>query len=212
MSVGGRMRSKSSKAWLQEHWNDPYVLRAKADGYRGRAAYKLLEIQDSDRLIRPGDCVVDLGCAPGAWSQIASRVIGDQGRLVGSDILAMDSIAGMSFIQGDFTEESTLRAILKELRGHHADVVISDMAPNASGNRSSDQIRAMYLCELALDFCQQALKLDGALFIKVFHGEGFDAFFKQLKTDFSVVKTRKPEASRARSRETYLLATGFRGR
>lgn len=206
------MRSKSSKAWLQEHWNDPYVLRAKADGYRGRAAYKLLEIQDSDRLIRPGDCVVDLGCAPGAWSQIASRVIGDQGRLVGSDILAMDSIAGVSFVQGDFTEESTLRAILKELRGYHADVVISDMAPNASGNRSSDQIRAMYLCELALDFCHQALKLDGALLIKVFHGEGFDAFFKQLKTDFSVVKTRKPEASRARSRETYLLATGFRGR
>lgn len=206
------MRSKSSKAWLQEHWNDPYVLRAKADGYRGRAAYKLLEIQESDSLIRPGDCVVDLGCAPGAWSQIAASVVGDRGLLVGSDILPMDPIADALFVQGDFTEDTTLRLILGALKGRKASVVLSDMAPNASGNRSSDQIRAMYLCELALDFCHQALALDGSFLIKVFHGEGFDAFFKQLKTEFAVVKTRKPEASRARSRETYLLATGFQGR
>jgi len=205
------MRSKSSKAWLQEHWNDPFVLRAKADGYRGRAAYKLLEVQEGDRLIRPGDRLVDLGCAPGAWCQIASRVVGDQGLVVGSDILAMDTLADVQFVQGDFAEESTLRAILSVLKGRLVDVVISDMAPNASGNRSSDQIRAMYLCELALDFCRQTLREEGSFLIKVFHGEGFDAFHKELKQAFSSVKTRKPEASRARSRETYLLATGFKG-
>ncbi len=204
-------RSKTSQGWLKEHFNDPYVKMAQKDGYRSRASYKLLEIQEKDRILRPGNTVIDLGAAPGGWSQVTSRVLGDKGRLIASDILEMDSIPDVTFIQGDFTEESVLAQILEAVGDHPVDLVISDMAPNMSGVKMADQARAMYLCELALDLAGQVLRPGGDFLIKIFQGEGFDTYHKQVRTMFEKVQMRKPLSSRDRSREQYLLARGFRG-
>ena len=204
-------RSKSSSRWLKEHFDDQYVQKAQAEGRRSRASFKLEEVQAKDQLIRPGDVVVDLGAAPGGWTELVADWTGVNGRVFALDILPMDSIADVEIILGDFTEEAVLEELMRSIDGQRVDVVLSDMAPNLSGNRSVDQPRAMYLCELALDFARQTLNPGGALFIKVFQGKGFDPFFRQLRSDFSVLKTRKPDASRSRSRETYLLAKGFRG-
>lgn len=204
-------RSRSSGRWLKEHFDDPYVKEAQKLGYRSRASFKLLEIQEKDRLIRAGMTVVDLGSAPGGWSQVAVDLVGHHGRVVASDILPMDTLAGVEFICGDFTEESVLAEILAALGERKADLVISDMAPNMSGMAGVDQPRAMYLVELAAEMAAQVLKPGGAFLTKVFHGEGFDELLKSLKASFNKVSTRKPQASRSRSRETYLLAQGFKG-
>ena len=204
-------RSKSSGRWLKEHFDDPYVQKAQAEGRRSRASFKLEEVQAKDELIKSGDVVVDLGAAPGGWTELAANWTGPSGRVFALDILTMDSFADVEFILGDFTEEVVLDRLMQSLNGVRVDVVLSDMAPNLSGNKSVDQPRAMYLCELALDFARQTLNPGGAFFVKVFQGEGFDEFFQALRTDFSVLKTRKPQASRSRSRETYLLSMGFRG-
>ena len=204
-------RSKSSGRWLKEHFDDPYVQKAQAEGRRSRASFKLEEVQAKDKLIKSGDVVVDLGAAPGGWTELIANWTGSSGRVFALDILTMDSVADVEFLLGDFTEEAVFDRLMQSLNGIRVDVVLSDMAPNLSGNKSVDQPRAMYLCELALDFARQTLNPGGAFFVKVFQGEGFDEFFQALRTDFSVLKTRKPEASRSRSRETYLLAMGFRG-
>lgn len=204
-------RSRSSGRWLKEHFDDPYVKEAQKLGYRSRASFKLLEIQEKDRVIRPGMTVVDLGSAPGGWSQVAVNLVGHHGRVVASDILPMDSLAGVDFIEGDFTEEAVLEQILACLGERKADLVISDMAPNMSGMNAVDQPKAMYLVELAVDLSTRVLKPGGAFLTKVFHGEGFDDLLKQLRSRFGKVTTRKPQASRPRSREVYLLAQGFKG-
>jgi 23S rRNA (uridine2552-2'-O)-methyltransferase len=204
-------KQSSSKAWLKEHREDPYVQQAQREGYRSRACYKLLELQEKDKLIRPGMTVLDLGSAPGGWSQVASALLGQTGTLIASDILPMESIEGVVFIEGDFTEDAVLRQILAALQGKKADLVISDMAPNMSGVPAVDQPRAIYLVELALDMARQVLLPGGAFVTKVFHGEGFDQVFAQAKGSFAKVLTRKPRASRPRSSEVYLVAKGFRG-
>lgn len=204
-------RSKSSGRWLQEHFNDQYVKQSQADGYRSRASYKLLELQEKDKLIKPGMMVVDLGAAPGGWCQVAAELVGDKGRVIGSDILPMDSLAGVEFVQGDFTEDSVFNELLALMGDDRADLVISDMAPNMSGMASIDQPKSMYLVELALDMARQVLKPGGTFVAKVFQGEGFDALVKGTRESFQKVVTRKPEASRARSREVYLVARGFKG-
>jgi 23S rRNA (uridine2552-2'-O)-methyltransferase len=204
-------KKASSKTWLREHFHDPYVQRAQREGYRSRACYKLLEIQEKDRLIQTGFTVVDLGAAPGGWSQVASRLVGERGRVIASDILPMDSLEGVEFIQGDFTEDSVLQTLLQTLGDAKADLVISDMAPNMSGMNAVDQPRSMYLVELALDLASQVLRPGGGFLSKVFQGEGFDDLLRDARGRFSRVVTRKPAASRPRSREVYLLATGFRG-
>ena len=203
-------RSKSSQQWLQEHNNDYYVKRAQEDGYRSRASYKLLEINKKDRLFKPSSVVVDLGSSPGGWSQVAAKLVGSKGKVIASDILQMDSIAGVDFILGDFTDPDILQKILDLLEKDVVDLVISDMAPNMSGMASIDQPGAMYLVELALDMARQVLKPNGNFVAKVFQGDGFDAYLKDLKTSFTKVNIRKPKASRARSREVYLVAKGFR--
>ena len=202
-------KKKSSKSWLKEHFDDPYVQRAQREGYRSRACYKLLEIQEKDRLIKPGMILVDLGAAPGGWSQVAAQLVGHRGRVIASDILAMDSLADVEFVQGDFTEEAVFGQILAAINGQALDLVISDMAPNMSGMNAVDQPRSMYLVELALDMACQVLRPGGAFLSKVFQGEGFDVYHKALKQSFSRVVMRKPKASRARSREIYALATGY---
>ena len=204
-------RSKSSANWLREHFNDPFVKQAQKDGYRSRASYKLLEIQEKDRLIRPGMSVIDLGAAPGGWSQVTSRLIGGQGRLIASDIREMDSIPDVTFIQGDFTEDAVLQQILHAVGDSHVDLVISDMAPNMSGTPEVDMPRAMFLCELALDLATRVLKPGGDFLIKIFQGEGFDMYLKDVRTKFDKVQMRKPSSSRDRSREQYLLGKGFKG-
>lgn len=204
-------RSKSSGNWLKEHHSDPYVLKAREEGYRSRAVYKLKEIQERDKLIRSGMVVVELGAAPGGWSQYVAGLIGSKGRMIALDILPMDSLADVTFIQGDFREEAVLNELLATIGDQVVDLIISDMAPNMSGVKSTDQAKSMYLAELALDFVRQRLAMGGDFLTKVFHGPGFDNYFRELKTDFKTVLTRKPEASRARSQETYLLARGFRG-
>jgi len=204
-------RSKSSHNWLREHFNDPFVKQAQKDGYRSRASYKLLEIQEKDRLIRPGMTVVDLGAAPGGWSQVTSRLIGGQGRLIASDILEMDSIPDVTFIQGDFTEDAVFRQILEAIGNTEVDLVISDMAPNMSGLSAVDMPRAMFLCELALDLAGRVLRPGGDFLIKIFQGEGFDAYHKDVRKMFDKVQMRKPTSSRDRSREQYLLGRGFKG-
>lgn len=208
--ITNRKLSGSSKAWMQEHLDDPYVQRAWKDGYRSRASYKLLEIQEKDRLIRPGMHVLDLGAAPGGWCQVAGRIIGDRGRVVATDILAMDALPDVTFIQGDFREQAVFDEILSALGGEPVDLVISDMAPNMSGNNAVDQPRAMYLCELALDMAVRVLKPNGAFVVKVFQGTGYEEYRRQIQAHFPVLKARKPDASRSRSREVYLVATGFR--
>jgi 23S rRNA (uridine2552-2'-O)-methyltransferase len=204
-------KRSSSKAWLREHREDPYVQRARREGYRSRACYKLLELQERDRLIGPGMTVVDLGSAPGGWSQVAAHLVGHGGRVIASDILPMDAIAGVAFIQGDFTEDAVFEAICGELGDNGADVVLSDMAPNLSGMAAVDQPRAMYLAELALDLALRVLRPGGAFACKVFQGEGFDALLRAAREGFERVHTRKPAASRPRSREVYLVAQGARG-
>jgi 23S rRNA (uridine2552-2'-O)-methyltransferase len=204
-------RPKNSKDWLKEHFDDQFVHKAKQEGYRSRASFKLIEICDKDRLIKPGITVVDLGAAPGGWSQVAANMVGDHGRVVASDILEMDSIAGVEFIHGDFTDEQVYQSLLDCIGDSPVDLVISDMAPNMSGNAVIDQPAAMYLVELALDMAQSILKPGGAFVAKLFHGAGFDEYVKTVRQQYSKVVMRKPEASRARSRETYIVATGFKG-
>jgi 23S rRNA (uridine2552-2'-O)-methyltransferase len=198
-------RSKTSKAWMQEHLNDPYVKQAQKDGYRARAAYKLLEIDDKDRLIKPGMVVVDLGSTPGSWSQVAVQRIKGQGRVVALDILPMVGIPGVDFIQGDFREDEVLAKLEEMLHGQKVDLVISDMAPNISGMSSVDQPNAAYLTELALDFSLKWLKPEGNFLVKVFMGTGFEEVMKIMRDSFDKVLTRKPKASRDRSTEVYLL-------
>lgn len=204
-------RSRSSSRWLQEHFDDPYVRKAQELGYRSRAVFKLLEIQEKDRLLRPGMTVVDLGAAPGGWSQVAARLLGEQGRVIASDILPMEPLPGVIFIEGDFREEDVFRSIRDAVGDRPVALVISDMAPNMSGNRAVDQPRVMYLAELALDFSRQVLAPGGALLVKVFQGEGIDEYRRALKSSFDQLAVRKPGASRARSAEIYLLARGYRG-
>lgn len=202
--------SKSSKAWMREHLDDPFVKRAHKDGYRARAAYKLLEINEKYRLLKPGMTVVDLGAAPGSWSQIAGKIVGDSGLVIASDILPMDALPDVTFVQGDFREQTAFDQLLNALSGRSVDLVISDMAPNTSGNPAVDQPRMMYLCELALDFALRVLDARGQLLIKAFQGEGYDELRKRLLAEFAELKGIKPEASRARSREMYLLARARR--
>lgn len=204
-------RSKSSPNWLREHFDDPYVQKAQQEGYRSRASYKLIELIEKDNLLKPGMTVVDLGSAPGGWSQVAAREVGDSGRVIASDILPMDPIAGVEFIEGDFTEEAVFEALLAAIGEVPVDLVISDMAPNMSGMAAVDQPAAIYLIELALDMAQSILKPGGGFVAKVFHGEGFDEYLKVVRQQFVRVVIRKPKSSRARSRETYLVAQGFRG-
>lgn len=202
-------RSKSSKRWLEEHFSDDYVKRAKKEGYRSRAAFKLLEIQEKDRLIKPGMNIVDLGAAPGGWSQVAIQLLKDKGRVFALDILPMDDLVGVEFIQGDFEEEAVANELLSLMGGAKADSVLSDMAPNVSGIKSVDQARMMNLAECALAFAKKVLKSEGCFLVKVFQGEGFDAFLKEMRESFQKVKTRKPKASRDRSKELYLLGSGY---
>lgn len=203
--------SKSSAGWLKEHFDDRYVKRSWQEGYRSRASYKLLELDAKDRLFKPGMTVIDLGAAPGGWSQIAAEKVGPEGVVIASDILEMDALAGVDFIHGDFTEDDVLAAIMQVLDGRPVDLIVSDMAPNMSGMAAIDQPQAMYLVELALELARETLSPGGRLLAKVFQGEGFDDYLKELRGSFAKVVTRKPEASRARSREVYLLAEGFKG-
>jgi 23S rRNA (uridine2552-2'-O)-methyltransferase len=203
-------RSKSSHQWLQEHVNDPYVRQAQKDGYRSRASYKLIQLNEKDKLIRPGSLIVDLGCAPGGWSQVAARLLGEKGRILATDILPMDPLDKVEFIQGDFTDEAVLNRILGRLEGSKPDLVLCDIAPNISGVDSADQASSMYLVELALDFVRRALEPKGDFVVKVFQGAGSDAYLKDLRTSFEKVLIRKPAASRARSREVYVVARGFK--
>ncbi|MGY2257595.1 23S rRNA (uridine(2552)-2'-O)-methyltransferase RlmE [Pseudomonas sp. SDO55104_S430] len=204
-------RSKTSLGWLKRHVNDPYVKQAQKDGYRSRASYKLLEIQEKYKLIRPGMSVVDLGAAPGGWSQVTSRLIGGQGRLIASDILEMDGIPDVTFIQGDFTEDAVLAQILEAVGNSQVDLVISDMAPNMSGTPEVDMPKAMFLCELALDLADRILKPGGNFVIKIFQGEGFDVYLKDARKKFDKIQMIKPDSSRGSSREQYMLAWGYRG-
>lgn len=203
-------RSKSSRRWLEEHVNDPYVKQAQKDGYRSRATYKLIELNEKDKLIRPGMLIMDLGSAPGGWSQVAGRLVGHHGRVLATDILPMDSLENVDFIQGDFTEEAVFNQILEALNGRRPDLIISDMAPNISGIDAADQASSMYLVELALDLVRQVLKPNGNFVAKVFQGEGSDDYLKDLRSSFEKVLVRKPGASRPRSREVYVVAKGFR--
>jgi len=200
-------RSKSSRRWLKEHHDDPYTQRARAEGYRGRAVYKLIELDEKNGLLRPGMRVVDLGAAPGSWSQYAVTRVGDAGAIVASDILAMEPIPGVTFVQGDFHEQDVLDRLLAELGGSGADLVMSDMAPNMSGIGIVDQPAAMGLAELAHDLAVRVLKPGGTLLTKMFQGEGSDEFVRALRADFATVRIRKPRASRDRSREMYVLAS-----
>ncbi|MEP0354287.1 MAG: 23S rRNA (uridine(2552)-2'-O)-methyltransferase RlmE [Paraglaciecola sp.] len=204
-------QSASSKKWMDEHVSDPYVKKAQADGYRSRASYKLIEINNKDKLFKSGDLVMDLGAAPGGWSQVIAPVIGDSGQLIASDILPMDSIIGAHFIQGDFTEESVYNEILAALDNKKVDVVVSDMAPNLSGVKTTDQYSSIYLVELALDMARNVLKPNGSFCAKVFQGVGYEAYVKDVRASFSKVVIRKPEASRPRSREVYVVGKGFKG-
>ena len=204
-------RTKSSARWLNEHVNDPYVKQAQKDGYRSRSSYKLIQLNEKDRLIRPGMLVVDLGSAPGGWSQVAARLVGAKGRVLATDILPMEPLKNVDFIQGDFTEESVLKQVLDWLGNNQPDVVLSDIAPNISGIDSADQASSMYLVELALDMARQVLKPKGDFVAKVFQGTGSEEFLKDLRTSFDKVLIRKPAASRSRSREVYMVAKGFEG-
>ena len=202
-------RSKSSKQWLREHFDDEYVRRSHGERYRSRASYKLLEMQDKDGLIKPGMTVVDLGAAPGGWSQVAAELVGDQGRIVASDILPMDSIAGVDFVQGDFTDDLVFERLLSIIGEQGADLVISDIAPNMSGVSEIDQPRSLGLAELALDLAKSILKPGAYFLVKLFNGSGYSEYHREMQATFDSVKTRKPKASRARSREVYLLGSGF---
>lgn len=198
-------RSNSSHRWLQEHHNDPYVKLAKKQGVRSRAAFKLIELQNKYHLVKSGDIVVDLGAAPGSWSQSLIEWVGHKGRVFALDLLPMDPLPGVDFIQGDFSDDVVLNQLLESLQGNEVNLVFSDIAPNMSGIKVSDQARAMYLAELVLDFARQHLVKSGALLIKVFQGEGFDAYLASIKKMFKKFSIHKPDASRGRSREVYIL-------
>lgn len=201
-------RSKSSERWLKEHFNDDFVQRAKQDNYRSRAVYKLIELNDKDHLIAPGMRVLELGAAPGSWTQYIVEQLNGNGLIVASDILPMDSFADVKFVQGDFREDVVLEELVQALGNNGADLVLSDMAPNLSGVSGSDQSRSMYLAELALDIALQVLAENGSFATKLFQGDGFDAYIKTLRGSFKRVVIRKPKASRARSREVYAVALG----
>ena len=198
-------KSKSSRRWLAEHFDDQYVKQAQQQGLRSRAAFKLMELNDKYHLLRKGMRVVDLGSAPGSWTQVVQRELADNGRIIALDILPMDPLENVTFIQGDFTEDEPLALLEEAMNGQHADLVLSDMAPNMSGMGAVDQPRAMYLAELALAFAEKWLEPGGNFIVKVFHGEGFDGFVKDVRSMFEKVQVRKPAASRPRSREVYIL-------
>lgn len=204
-------RSKTSDRWLKEHFDDVWVKKSQEDGYRSRASYKLIELDGKDKLFRPGQIVVDLGAAPGGWSQVAAERVGDTGVVIASDILPMNPIAGVDFVQGDFTEDEVFEALLELLGDRRADVVISDMAPNMSGMAAVDIPKAMGLVELALDMAKRVLRPGGVFVAKVFQGEGFEALLADMRGSFDTVVSRKPDSSRARSREIYQVCKGFRG-
>ena len=204
-------RTKSSSRWLQRHVNDPYVKQAQKDGYRSRSAYKLVELNEKDRLIKPGMRVMDLGSAPGGWSQVLSRLIGAKGRVLATDILPMDPIQNVDFIQGDFTDEEIVEKLLGWLGGGKFDLIVSDIAPNLTGIDSADQASSMYFLELALDTVRQTLKHGATFVAKMFQGSGSDDWLKDLRTSFQKVSIRKPGASRPESREVYVVAKGFKG-
>ncbi len=205
-----KKRSASSSRWLKEHFDDKYVQLAQKQGLRSRAVFKIDEIQSRDKLIKQGMTIVDLGAAPGGWSQFCVEQVGAHGRVIACDILPMDPIAGVDFLQGDFREESVLSALLDRVGDEKVDIILSDMAPNMSGTVAVDQPRSMYLVELALDMCKQVLANKGSFIVKVFQGTGFEEYLKEVRSLFSVVKIRKPDSSRARSREVYIVATGFK--
>ena len=202
-------RSKSSSRWLKEHFDDEYVTRAQQEGYRSRASYKLLEIDGKDKLLKPGMVVVDLGAAPGGWTQIAADRVGDKGMVVGLDILPMDPVPGAEVLQGDFREEEVLQRLLEALGDRAVDLAMSDMAPNISGMKTVDQPRAMYLVELTLELAKSVLKPGGDMLVKLFQGEGSDEFIRECRKHFRKVIIRKPAASRPRSREVYVLARNY---
>jgi len=204
--IENKKLSKSSSAWMKEHIDDHYVQKAQKDGYRARAAYKLLEINEKTNLIKKGMTVVDLGSAPGSWSQVAGQLVGDDGILIASDILSMDTLPDVTFIQGDFREAEVFDAIMAEVGDRQVDVVLSDMAPNTAGNSAIDQPRMMYLCELAVDFALSTLPEGGALIMKVFQGQGTQELRKQMQQDFSKIRSIKPGASRPRSKEMFWIA------
>lgn len=204
--IENKKLSKSSSAWMKEHIDDYYVKQAQKEGYRARAAYKLLEINEKTKLIRPGMTVVDLGSTPGSWSQVASRLVGETGTLIASDILPMDKLPDVTFIQGDFREAEVFEGIMAEVGDRQVDVVLSDMAPNTAGNSAVDQPRMMYLCELAVDFSLATLPEGGALIMKVFQGEGSQELRKQMQPKFSKIRSIKPAASRPRSKEMFWIA------
>lgn len=201
-------RRAPGRHWRQRQGSDPYVARARAEGWRSRAVYKLMEIQERYRVLRPGALVVDLGAAPGGWSQYAAGIVGERGRVIAVDLLEMDPIPGVDYIQGDFRNESTLAQVLSHIGEEGADLVMSDLAPNVSGIRSVDQPRAIYLAELALELAGRILKPGGSFIVKLFHGAGFDEFVREARRQFRTVRVRKPGSSRRESRETYLVATG----
>ena len=205
-------RSKTSKAWMQEHVNDPYVRKAQAEGMRSRAAYKLQQLAERDKLLKPGMTVVDLGAAPGGWSQVAGRIAGETGRVVAVDLLEMTPVAGVKFIRGDFGEDAVLAEVEQAIGADGVDLVLSDMAPNISGVASVDQARSVALAELALDFAVNHLKPQGNFLVKVFQGSGFEALVADIRHRFVQVMIRKPEASRSRSSEVYVVAKGLKGR
>ena len=204
------MAKSKDRSWIKKHVNDPYVKKAQVDGYRSRASYKLLEIVEKDRLIRSGMTVVDLGSTPGGWSQVSVRLVGHEGRVHALDILPMDAIAGVDFIQGDFTEENVFEQLMTLIEKRPVDLVISDMAPNLSGNKAVDQPAMVYLAELALELAGKVLSSNGVFIAKLFQGQGFDVFVLEVRKLFNEVSIIKPDASRSRSREVYLMAKGLK--
>ena len=204
-------RSKSSNNWIRRHVNDPFVKKAQLEGYRSRSAYKLIELNEKDRLIKPGMFLLDLGSAPGGWSQVAAKLVGGKGRVLATDILPMDPIKGVEFLQGDFTDEAVVSAMIQSLGGEKFDLIVSDIAPNITGIDSADQASSMYFLELALDTVRLTLKRSAGFVAKMFQGAGSDQYVKDLRTSFEKVLIRKPSASRAESREVYIVAKGFKG-
>ncbi|MFZ9151258.1 MAG: RlmE family RNA methyltransferase [Burkholderiales bacterium] len=203
-------KNKTSKAWMQEHVTDPYVRKAQAEGMRSRAAYKLQQLAERDHLLKPGMVVVDLGCAPGGWAQVAGRMVGSEGRVIGVDLLEMLPVPGVRFVQGDFGDDAVLAEVEKYLEARPVDLVLSDMAPNMSGVASVDQARSIGLAELALDFAVNHLKPQGNFLVKVFQGSGFEELVAEIRRRFAKVMIRKPEASRSRSNEVYLVGKGLK--
>jgi len=204
-------RTKSSAGWLSRHLSDPYVKQAQKDGYRARSAYKLIELNEKDRLIRSGMRIMDLGSAPGGWSQVAGKLVGERGRVLATDILPMDALVNVDFIQGDFTEGFIVQQVLDWLGGEKFDLIISDIAPNTTGIDSADAAKSIYLLELALDTVRRTLKSQANFAAKMFQGSGSDQYLKELRTHFAKVVVRKPAASRKESREVYVVAKGFKG-